>query len=278
MSIGFLNQTNGLELGETGLLSVRQFVQPMVLAVFVAAALVLTIDHYYAAELRAAASLDDEVRGALTRYLSNPFCLGILAVFLAAACYATLQAVGLRVDTLHLRLLVDANDPPGWHGLACRLSGRAPLTMDGLFRAALRWGASAREDQIAALGDHLLLARESQYQQNLGPLHFAVWVLPLLGFIGTVIGITAAIGGLKDVVVSPSGIAPTSGGGLAGVLAGLQYAFDTTFMGLVLVIPTMLMMLGLRARAQVVAMLFHEAMLDAQYGADSAYRSAHGSS
>ena len=53
-------------------------------------------------------------------------------------------------------------------------------------------------------------------------------------FIGTVIGISGAIGGLGGVFAEAG-----REEALAGVLADLRYAFDTTFVGLATVIPAM---------------------------------------
>ena len=70
--------------------------------------------------------------------------------------------------------------------------------------------------------------------RRLAPLNYAVWVLPLLGFIGTVVGISEAIGELGNVFADGD-----RQQALQSVLGGLRFAFDTTFAGLVLVIPVM---------------------------------------
>ncbi|MGX0905122.1 hypothetical protein ACSSV8_003716 [Roseovarius sp. MBR-79] len=70
--------------------------------------------------------------------------------------------------------------------------------------------------------------------RRMAPLSYAVWVLPLLGFIGTVIGISDAIGGLGTVFADGD-----RQQALESVLGALRFAFDTTFAGLVLVIPVM---------------------------------------
>nr|WP_281349770.1 MotA/TolQ/ExbB proton channel family protein [Marichromatium bheemlicum] len=66
------------------------------------------------------------------------------------------------------------------------------------------------------------------------PLSYAIWVLPLMGFIGTVVGISGAIGGLGS-VFGEAGREQA----LGEVLGHLRYAFDTTFVGLAAVIPIM---------------------------------------
>jgi hypothetical protein len=67
------------------------------------------------------------------------------------------------------------------------------------------------------------------------PIKFMIWVIPVLGFIGTVMGMSSAIGsfnvvlrGIKD--VGFQGMEA----GLGKVTAGLAVAFDTTFLALVL--------------------------------------------
>ncbi len=65
------------------------------------------------------------------------------------------------------------------------------------------------------MSDYFLLLRGQQHQHNFAPIGFAIWVLPLLGFIGTVVGITQAIGGLEQ-AVAPAAAAT----GLSTVLGG----------------------------------------------------------
>lgn len=87
--------------------------------------------------------------------------------------------------------------------------------------------ASLTASLFAERWDHLATIR-------MAPLSYAIWGLPLLGFIGTVIGISGAIGDLGSVF----GDADREEA-LASVLAELQFAFDTTFAGLILVMPVM---------------------------------------
>ena len=61
-----------------------------------------------------------------------------------------------------------------------------------------------------------------------------IWVVPLLGFIGTVTGISSAVTGLDAAVKQGGGDQLMSGLGL--VTHGLAVAFDTTFLALVLAI------------------------------------------
>jgi biopolymer transport protein ExbB/TolQ len=80
-----------------------------------------------------------------------------------------------------------------------------------------------------------LVARaEAAENASLAPLSFVVWVLPILGFLGTVVGVSRSMGPLADLANGKSAaqVAPD-------LLRNLQYPFDATFTGLVLLLPMM---------------------------------------
>lgn len=236
-----------------GLFSERQIALPLTIALLITFASYLTFAHFY----------DPAAHSDLTnRYIGNGYCQAMIGVFVAATLYAVLHYLGLHIERYHLQLFNQSlgTRAPPFYLLSSFLSGRRNTDENGLLMALQRWynNARSRED-FANLSDYLLLLRGQQHQHNFAPLHFAIWVLPLLGFIGTVVGITEAISGLEQTVALAG--AP-AGGGLSGVLAGLKFAFDTTFIGLVLVIPTMLYSLTLRARAQKLDMYYYEILLN----------------
>ncbi len=85
-----------------------------------------------------------------------------------------------------------------------------------------------------------------------------LWAIPIMGFIGTVLGIGAAIGDFADALQSSgeaaAGAAAAAGGGedammagLRDVLGGLGTAFDTTFLALVFSILLMIPASSLQA-------------------------------
>lgn len=102
--------------------------------------------------------------------------------------------------------------------------------------------------------DHLAAIR-------MAPLSYAIWALPLLGFIGTVIGISDAIGDLGSVFADGD-----RQEALGSVLGALQFAFDTTFAGLVLVMPVMALATTVSLRADAA----RDAALADNFGAQAA--------
>lgn len=166
------------------------------------------------------------------RFLGSGFIRAIVIVFLTAAIYGTLQLVGIAVDRERLRRL---GLPDGEHG-ASWLALMAGRPFRPSYCGAVLQADAVREDPHE-IADRYAIERHRHAELGLLPLRFAVWVLPLLGFIGTVVGIARSIGGLEDVI--DPGADGRSAEGLLSVLGGLQFAFDTTLVGLVAVIPVM---------------------------------------
>jgi len=138
------------------------------------------------------------------RLIVNPMCRLILGVAIAACLFALLELRGALMDA----------------------RGR---------RGALAWACGRTEEALAA--DHWIARQE----QRLSPLTYAIFALPLLGFIGTVIGISGAIGDLGTMFE-----AADRSEALARVLGELRFAFDTTFAGLAGVLPVALLLLVIR--------------------------------
>ena len=73
----------------------------------------------------------------------------------------------------------------------------------------------------------------------MGPLRLAQWAFPVVGFIGTVIGVSGAVRTLPQVMKDENK--------LNELLSSLHTAFDTTFAGLAASVLVMLMLYFLDA-------------------------------
>lgn len=89
-----------------------------------------------------------------------------------------------------------------------------------------RGSANELDDQMRALADNDSVALEASYSLT----RFITWAIPILGFLGTVLGITQAISGVNPEVLEKN---------LSTVTDGLAEAFDTTALGLALTMVTM---------------------------------------
>jgi biopolymer transport protein ExbB/TolQ len=83
-----------------------------------------------------------------------------------------------------------------------------------------RGSANELDDQLRTLSDNDAIALDSSYAL----LRFIIWAMPILGFLGTVLGITDAIAG-----ISPEQLEK---GGAGDVTQGLTVAFDSTALAL----------------------------------------------
>ena len=68
-----------------------------------------------------------------------------------------------------------------------------------------------------------------------------IWAIPVLGFIGTVLGLSEAVGGFGSVVSGGADL-DTLKGALGGVTGGLATAFETTLVALVIALVIQLFM------------------------------------
>jgi biopolymer transport protein ExbB/TolQ len=166
------------------------------------------------------------------RYLHHPvekvelimFCAAMAA--LGAKWLGSLfQKAGLRAEIL-----------PAWDGKAVPVSHAAQLLRDNeealhswrrtwiarryydiLEFVKLRGSASGLDDQLRTLADVDAMNLDSSYSLT----RFITWAIPILGFLGTVLGITEAISNVDDKMER-----------VQDLTGGLGLAFDATALGL----------------------------------------------
>jgi hypothetical protein len=130
-----------------------------------------------------------------------------------------------------------------WHAKRCFSSNHGFFLSDlqqfYIFNDNKINGKLVGEEPVALL-DYLSLEFTQDQRRRTALLQLAIWALPVLGFIGTVQGITEAIIGLEKNIINADGSAARTGVGFSGmaeVMGGMKYAFDTTMVGLLLMIP-----------------------------------------
>lgn len=182
-----------------------------------------------------------EIRALAQRYLHHPVECAEVVMFCCAisAFAAKLWSYRYERAALHCEAL------PAWDGqpvpveessrllaylhelpiqlrntyLVCRIAA----VLDFL---RSRGSADDLDDQLRTLTDNDALALEGSYSLT----RFITWAIPILGFLGTVLGITGAISG-----VTPDQLEKN----LSTVTDGLALAFDATALGLALTMITM---------------------------------------
>ena len=156
----------------------------------------------------------------VTRYaLGHPLAVATVALFFAGLAAVAGRAWGLRKEQSAAAALADVrfNSPAealGW-------AGASPLAAPTRVRGLLADPPSgdAAEARLAALHE----TASDRLHDAYGLVRTITWAVPILGFLGTVVGITLAIAG-----IDPDGL----GDSLGEVTGGLAVAFDTTALAL----------------------------------------------
>lgn len=89
-------------------------------------------------------------------------------------------------------------------------------------------------------------ADESRMESSYTVLRGLVWAIPVLGFIGTILGLTESIGGFSEVLDSSGGDKQDLVDGLKNVIGNLETAFVTTGEGLVAALALQLGLVNVR--------------------------------
>ncbi len=105
---------------------------------------------------------------------------------------------------------------------------------NALERFRMRRSAPDVVDHLAGQSQLGANAVDSSYTM----IRVFIWAIPLLGFIGTVIGISAAVAGFSDSVAAAVDL-DVMKQSIGGVTTGLGVAFDTTLLALVMSIVIM---------------------------------------
>ena len=105
-----------------------------------------------------------------------------------------------------------------------------------------QWAIRANLQDAALLLDHQELYDEDAIKNGYGILRVFVWALPVLGLIGTVVGIALAVGNFAQFLGTNIDDVSLIKKSLVSVTGGLSYAFMNTLQGLLssllLMIPT----------------------------------------
>ena len=109
-------------------------------------------------------------------------------------------------------------------------SAGPPLSEGGSVTGTIVAGLQALADDGERLDESLRLLWRRYEESCLVPRYIS-WAVPILGFIGTVLGISLAADGIRRIISSDAGLAGLSSD-LSGAIAPLGIAFDTTLIAL----------------------------------------------
>jgi biopolymer transport protein ExbB/TolQ len=182
--------------------------------------------------------LPEEMR----RYVEHPVEQAEIVLF----CCGAMVLISKLLGWLRERATLRQQLIPAWNGQAAPVADAATLSDQlaqqagvhgtwlgrrlhaGLDFVRGRGSANELDDHLRTLSDNDANELDGSYAM----LRFVTWAIPILGFLGTVVGITAAVAGVTPETLEQS---------LSEVTGGLATAFDTTALALCL---TMVLMFG----------------------------------
>ncbi|MDM8561185.1 MotA/TolQ/ExbB proton channel family protein [Candidatus Parabeggiatoa sp. HSG14] len=198
------------------------------------------------------------------RYLSTPLCVFIFIVFMVLGFYFIFQWIALKVMDKYLLEQMTAKQTVDM-GKECY------TTASFSYRIAMY--LSARDIQIGQISERinglkiendpdfyvhqLMSLRKRHFQECISPLEFGISALPLLGFIGTVYGISTAIEAFKPLLQNAQ-TGELLVDSMTVVLSNLSIAFDTTLIALCLVLFVMLMTMTIKRKWYRVDMVYED--------------------
>jgi len=177
----------------------------------------------------------------------NSIPWAITFLFMWSVCMVVMR--GLRLRTQHRQLrsplvgevgrLVSAGDAPG---AVKRLAGRtqASLVLTRVRAVLEQWGLSRSLERAERAGQRQADLDADAVAGGYSLVRTFVWAMPILGFIGTVIGISLAVGQFSTFLGGEISNIEVVKQQLMGVTHGLSFAFLTTLHGLLGALVVML--------------------------------------
>ncbi|WP_295431064.1 MotA/TolQ/ExbB proton channel family protein [uncultured Thiodictyon sp.] len=193
----------------------------------------------------------NDVQNLIPLAISSMFCWGIMICVVRWMRIRGLERVSTREILSSIEKEMEADGD--LKRLDQRLEGRtcdaSPLLRR--LKAVIRqWSTHADlQDADVILQQHVSYDLEST-QANYSLVRVFIWSLPVLGLIGTVLGIAAAVGGFSEFLGGNVEEVPEIKRNLVSVTAGLSFAFLITLQGLVTSLATMLFTSALQSREE----------------------------
>lgn len=147
------------------------------------------------------------------------------------AQFAEQRALRACVEILRQEA-IDRERVPGLLNGVARQSGSLSGDVLGAVLSYFRTHRPTR-DEVMRVAGHAVDRAADRIDDEYAALGATLWLIPLSGFLGTVLGMSAAIGSFDAVIGAQSGDLTA----LVPSVRGLAVAFDTTLLALALVVP-----------------------------------------
>ena len=189
------------------------------------------------------------------RHVESVIPTAIIALFLwgVARCIVRRRHVGALARGFDLRELSAIAGTVRRQGLAHALArvevASDPASMQGRIRAMLeQWHAAPGLQNADVVAQQRAAQDAEDLESAYGTGKLVVWALPVLGLIGTVIGISLAVGGFAQFLGGGIDDVAEIKKNLVSVTGGLSFAFLITLIGLATSLVLMFMVSSLQRR------------------------------
>jgi len=161
------------------------------------------------------------------------------AVFMTVAIYCGIRHFQIRKErrSAKKKWLLDSDDYAinANQSLreSIRLLGKSSSVVANRQERVLSFFVNSKSRQIAReLSQDDALATNTDIENAYAVVRIMIWSMPMLGFLGTVLGISVSISGFSGLLSGVSDLSAVKLG-LTQVTSGLSTAFDTTLLGIV---------------------------------------------
>lgn len=121
------------------------------------------------------------------------------------------------------------------------MAGRETLVGNRLARVLVCFRDSGSRAIARELHEDDSALTQAEIEESFLVTRTMIWVLPMLGFLGTVLGISVSIGGFSGLLVDVNDLDKVKSS-LTQVTGGLSTAFDTTLLGIICAVCCMVLM------------------------------------
>lgn len=182
---------------------------------------------------------------------------GITLLFFWGASILLAKYIGMRMERQYLladpvaKVHEEPFGPEAARDIASDLSelweaSRATVLPNRITRMLGQFASTAEPESMQGVLQEESEIDEAQLSSSYVMTKVFVWAIPILGFIGTVIGIVQAVSGFSDFVDASVADISQIKSGLGLVTSGLSVAFETTLLALVVSLIMMIPMSALQ--------------------------------
>ncbi|MCD6325985.1 MotA/TolQ/ExbB proton channel family protein [bacterium] len=198
---------------------------------------------------------------------------GITILFFWGLIVLIVKSLGMRRERACLvgdpmaKLGLDKITP----GIACKVLPKfealadvrgATVLPNRIHRMLGQFGTTSNKDAMENALRQEVEIDEARLASSYVMLKVFIWAIPILGFIGTVIGIVQAVSGFASFVDSSVADIAEIKGGLGLVTSGLSVAFETTLLALVISLIMMIPMSALQKQEENLLLSFDRYCID----------------